>query len=56
MTNDGTKFKNEWILDSGYSYHMCPHRNLFSTYEPCNGEIILMDNNIVCDIVSKGIV
>ena len=29
-TDDRTMSKNEWILDSGCSYHMCPNRYLFS--------------------------
>ncbi|XP_065044048.1 retrovirus-related Pol polyprotein from transposon TNT 1-94 isoform X1 [Musa acuminata AAA Group] len=52
-TDDRTMSKNEWILDSGYSYHMCPNRNLFSTYESCNGRIILMGNNVACDVVGR---
>ena len=56
MIDDRTRFKNEWILDLVYSYHMCPNWNLFSTYEPCNGGIVLMGNNAFCDIVGKDIV
>ena len=29
--DDRTKSKNEWILDSGCSYHMCHNIDLFST-------------------------
>ena len=53
-TDDRTKSKNEWILDSGCSYHMCPNRDLFSTYESCNGGIVLMGNNAACDVVGRG--
>ncbi|CAL9112609.1 unnamed protein product, partial [Musa textilis] len=53
-TDDRTRSKNEWILDSGCSYHMCPSRDLFSTYESCNGGIVLMDNNAVCNVIGKG--
>ena len=24
--------RDEWVLDSGYSYHICPHRDWFVTY------------------------
>ena len=24
----------DWILDSGCAYHMCPHKDWFSTYDP----------------------
>ena len=33
---------------------MCPNRDLFSTYESCNGGIILMGNNAACDVVGRG--
>ncbi|CAL9079641.1 unnamed protein product [Musa textilis] len=48
-TDDRTRSKNEWILDSSCSYHMCHNRDLFSTYESCNCGIILMGNNAACD-------
>ena len=34
-TNDNSRYIDEWILDSGCSYHMCHNRDLFSTYDPC---------------------
>ena len=34
-----------WILDSDCSYHMCPNRDWFGTYEPCNGGNVLMGND-----------
>jgi len=48
------KEKSKRILDSGCSYHMCPNRDLFSIYESCNGEIILMGNNAAYDVVGRG--
>lgn len=30
-------FRTTWVLDSSCSYHMCPHREWFTTYEPLNG-------------------
>lgn len=29
---------NEWVLDSGYSYHMCPNKDWFATYQTLKGE------------------
>ena len=26
-------FNGEWILDSGCTYHVCPHRDWFTTYQ-----------------------
>ncbi|XP_071932870.1 uncharacterized protein [Coffea arabica] len=40
--------------DSGCSYHMCPNRDWFSTYEPTEGGVVLMGNNAVCKVVGKG--
>jgi hypothetical protein len=35
---------------------MCPSRYLFTTYEICNGGVVLMGNNTVCNVVGKGTV
>ncbi|PHU29315.1 hypothetical protein BC332_01408 [Capsicum chinense] len=47
---------NEWILDSAFSFHMCPNKGLFSTYDPVEGGVVLVDNNVACKIVRKGTV
>ncbi|GAV81035.1 LOW QUALITY PROTEIN: gag_pre-integrs domain-containing protein, partial [Cephalotus follicularis] len=31
------------VMDSGPSYHMCPNRAWFATYEPVSGGSVLMD-------------
>ncbi|XP_071906234.1 uncharacterized protein [Coffea arabica] len=54
VNDDKTRSKNEWILDLGCSYHMCPNRNLFFTYESYNGGIVLMGNNAACNAAGKG--
>lgn len=51
-TNSGSE--NEWILDSGCTHHMCPNKDLFSTYEPVNCGNILMGNNVLCKVIGKG--
>jgi len=38
-------FEN-WMLDSGSSHHMFPHRNWFTSYENVNGSSIFMGNNV----------
>lgn len=53
-TNTEQRGKNEWILDSGCTYHMCPHRDFFSNYETVNGGNVLMGNNASCKVVGKG--
>ncbi|KAG6433809.1 hypothetical protein SASPL_105426 [Salvia splendens] len=63
--SDGTVFiasanvvrsSDEWILDSGCSYHICPNRDCFSTYESYDGGYVLMGNNSPCKVVGKGAV
>lgn len=48
------KSLNEWILDSGYNYHMCPHRDWFTPYEPVDCGIVLMGNNVSCKAIGIG--
>ena len=43
-----------WIIDSGYSYQMCPNRDWFTTYQPIEGGVVLMGNNISCKVVGIG--
>ncbi|CAL2262889.1 unnamed protein product [Prunus armeniaca] len=38
----------EWILDLGYTYHMCPIREWFSSFEELDGGVVLMGNNNAC--------
>ncbi|KAG9454909.1 hypothetical protein H6P81_007813 [Aristolochia fimbriata] len=47
-------YSNSWILDSGCSYHMCPHRSWFSTFVDYNGGKVLMGNNAACKTVGMG--
>ena len=45
---------NEWILDSGCTYHMCPHRDWFTTYEFADCGTILMGNDVSCKAIGIG--
>ena len=56
VIENGIRPKDEWILDSGCSYHMCPNRNWFITYREINGGNVLMGNNVACKTVGIGIV
>lgn len=40
-----SKPNNEWILDSACSFHMCPKRDLFESYEAVKQCRIIMENN-----------
>ncbi|KAK3034900.1 hypothetical protein RJ639_033263 [Escallonia herrerae] len=43
-----------WILDTGYSYHMCPNRDWFVTYRSFDSGKVLMGNNVACKVVGIG--
>ncbi|KAJ9560945.1 LOW QUALITY PROTEIN: hypothetical protein OSB04_006105 [Centaurea solstitialis] len=44
----------EWILDSGCTFHMYPHRSWFHTYEKVPEGVVMMGNNDSCPIIGKG--
>ncbi|KAH9752684.1 hypothetical protein KPL71_014795 [Citrus sinensis] len=46
--------EGKWVLDSGCTYHMCPHKNLFSSYQPFEGGKVLMGNNASCKVIGIG--
>src|SRR4051812_46895009 len=48
------KLSDVWLLDSGATYHMCPRREWFSTYQPWDGGSVLMGNNAECNIIGAG--
>ena len=45
-----------WILDSGCTYHMCPSRDWFASYQSIDGGVVLMGNNMSCKVVGIGTV
>lgn len=49
-----SRFKSEWVLDSGCSYHMCPFKKLFSTYETTDGGVVFTGDNTLYKVVGKG--
>ncbi|KAL5757330.1 hypothetical protein ACOSP7_019941 [Xanthoceras sorbifolium] len=51
---DEAKARNEWILDTACSFHMCPNRDYFSTYKSVQGGVVLMGNNHACKIAGMG--
>lgn len=46
--------KDEWILDSGCTYHMTPWRDYFLDYKESTGSKVLMGNNMTCDVAGFG--
>nr|KYP59893.1 Retrovirus-related Pol polyprotein from transposon TNT 1-94 [Cajanus cajan] len=47
-------FVEQWVLDSGCSYHMCPNRSWFLTYEKKFGGDVFMGNDMACKTISIG--
>ena len=44
----------EWVFYSGYTFHMCPNQDWFSTYEIMSKGAILMGNDAPYEIASIG--
>ncbi|KAG8472744.1 hypothetical protein CXB51_034629 [Gossypium anomalum] len=49
-----SKESEEWILDSGCTFHMSPNRDWFTTYETVSEGVVLMGNNASCKIAGVG--
>ncbi|KAH9679095.1 hypothetical protein KPL71_025975 [Citrus sinensis] len=45
---------NEWILDSGCTYHMCPNKGWFSNFKELDGGVIFMGNDNSCKTMGIG--
>ena len=46
----------EWILDSGCTFHMTPNLDWFDTYKKVNAGRVLMGNNKACKVAGIGTV
>ncbi|RDX80298.1 hypothetical protein CR513_39163, partial [Mucuna pruriens] len=46
----GKQVHDKWIVDSGATWHMTPHRDWFHTYEPISGGSVFMGNNHALEI------
>ena len=44
----------EFVLDSGYTYHMFSYTDWFSTYELLDLGVVLMGNDAQCNVVGVG--
>ncbi|KAG8489165.1 hypothetical protein CXB51_017148 [Gossypium anomalum] len=49
-----SKVSEEWILDSGCTFHLSPNRDWFTTYEIVSEVVVLMGNNASCKIAGVG--
>ena len=52
LASDGDlKPYEDWILDSGSTFHVCPSKDWFSTNETVSTGVVMMGNNASCKIV-----
>ncbi|KAG8498240.1 hypothetical protein CXB51_007432 [Gossypium anomalum] len=49
-----SKVSEEWILDSGCTFHISPNQDWFTTYETVSKGVVLMGNNASCKIAGVG--
>ena len=49
-----TLFSQNWIIDSGTSFHVTPHREWFVSYDASRKGCVRLGNDYACDIVGVG--
>ncbi|KAG8485682.1 hypothetical protein CXB51_019024 [Gossypium anomalum] len=49
-----SKVSEEWILDSGCTFHMSPNQDWFTTYETVSEGVVLIGNNTSCKTAGVG--
>ena len=42
---------SEWLLDTGATYHIFPGENGFSSLEKLDSGIVIMKNDVACQII-----
>ena len=45
-----TQVNSEWVLDTGATYHVCPNRNWFSSFEKLDGCFAIMGDDHPCKV------
>ena len=53
-TGSGVRDEDEWILDSGCTYHMCPNRKWFIDYSEVDEGSVIMGNDHKCKVAGIG--
>ena len=41
-----SEYNEEWLLDSGASHHICPHKDCFASYQTISDGIVFWDISI----------
>ena len=55
-TASSSSTSNEWLIDSGASYHMAKDKAIFSTMHECNTKQIFVGDDRSLSVVGSGIV
>ena len=55
-TASSSSTSNEWLIDSGASYHMTKDQSIFSTMHECNTKQIFVGDNRSLSVVGSGTV
>ena len=50
----GYSGENEWILDTGATYHVCPNRDWFTSFEKLEGCSVVMGDDHPCIMEGVG--
>ena len=45
---------HDWILDSGASFHVTPHKEWFTTYDASRKSRVCLSNDYACEIIGVG--
>lgn len=53
---EDSELEKEWILDSGCSFHMCPNKRWFESFETIDGGSVLFGNNKAHKVIGIGFV
>ena len=51
---DSYSEESEWMLDNGATYHVCPRRKWFSSFEKLDSGVVYMADNRACQILGIG--
>ena len=49
-----SEYNEGWLLDSGFSHHIFPHKYWFSSYQTINDGIVLLGENHSCKTIGVG--
>ena len=54
LTISSQDVAKEWILNSGCSFHICPNRVWFQTFNQTNGGKVLLGDKKACTVAGIG--